>query len=174
MLHLVDCDKDVADAMKSAFRDFPEVSVACANIVDVARTCVVSPANGFGYMDGGVDLAYSQFFGRELEDRVRAAIATREEGHLPVGSSLVVSTGLARIPYMIVAPTMVMPEAVDPLHAARAMTAVLRAQRRHEAVLSAVFCPGLATGVGLVSPCIAAMHMAAAYREWRRPLTSVT
>lgn len=167
MLHLIDHDPAVVDGLRAAFREYPEVEVAGGNIVELASGCVVSPANSFGYMDGGIDLVYSRFFGPELEGKIRAAIATRGEGHLPVGASLVVATGHARIPYMIVAPTMVMPEAVEPLHAARAMSAVLRAQRRHAIKIKRVYCPGLTTGVGLVSPAEAAVQMASAYRDWR-------
>lgn len=164
-LHFIDKDGDVAAALSSAFAAFPEVSVSCGDILEIAEICVVSPANGYGYMDGGVDAAYRRYFGSALEDRVRSLIAARPEGYLPVGANLVVGTGDSKIPFMIIAPTMLMPEGINALHAARAMHAVLRAQATHSSVLTSIFCPGLATGVGCVPPDEAAAAMASAYRE---------
>jgi O-acetyl-ADP-ribose deacetylase (regulator of RNase III) len=167
-LHFVDSNREVSQALAAAFRDFPDVEVSCGDILSLARVCVVSPANGYGYMDGGVDAAYREYFGRQVEDSVRAAIAARPEGYLPVGASIVIRTEDEKIPFMIVAPTMVMPEAVPASHAARAMRAVLRAQAAHSGAITSVFCPALATGVGVVPPDEAAAVMASAYREWKK------
>src|SRR5207249_1760867 len=122
----VDCSAKIFTAWKKAFGLFPEVSVKHANILDVAEHCLVSPANSYGFMDGGIDAAYRVFFGGQIERTVQDAIKQRPEGHLPVGSSLVVRTGHARVPFLIVAPTMVMPEAVESRNCYRAMRAVLR------------------------------------------------
>lgn len=167
-LHFVDQNRDVAKALEEAFAAFPEVSVSCGDILALAEVCVVSPANGYGYMDGGVDAAYRRHFGAKLEQKVREAIAARPEGHLPVGASLVVATEDKKIPFMIVAPTMLMPEAVEASHAARALRAVLRARSAHASLLPVVYCPGLATGVGGVSPEEAAAGMATAYRNSKK------
>src|SRR5688572_12361259 len=98
-LHLVDCSVNVANALASAFQEFPEVTVRHGDILAIAEHCVVSPANSYGFMDGGIDAAYRAFFGREIERKVQDAIGRRPEGHLPVGSSLVVRTGHTRIPF---------------------------------------------------------------------------
>lgn len=164
-LHFVDQDPDVVTALAKAFSAFPEVSISCGDIMRVAEICVVSPANSYGYMDGGIDAAYRLYFGQKLEAKIRDAIAARPEGHLPVGASLVVATDDKKIPFMIVAPTMLMPETVSALNSARAMRAVIRAQSLHASVLTSVFCPGLATGVGNVSPDEAATAMASVYRD---------
>jgi O-acetyl-ADP-ribose deacetylase (regulator of RNase III) len=167
-LQLVDLDTDLVAAWAEAFRPFPEVTVRQADLLAVAENAVVSPANGFGFMDGGIDRAYTDFFGGQIEVRVREAIARRPEGHLPVGASLVVRTGHPRIPYLIVAPTMLMPEAVSEEHCYRAMRAVLRLVGQFPEVGRAVFCPGLGTGVGMVPPRSAAREMARAYGDWSR------
>jgi O-acetyl-ADP-ribose deacetylase (regulator of RNase III) len=166
-LHLVDSDADVASALREAFRSFPEVSVACADLLDVAHNTVVSPGNAAGFMDGGIDAHYRTFFGAAVESRVRDNIARRPAGHLPVGASLVVHTEHARIPYLIVAPTMPTPEPIDRTNCFRAMRAVLRVAASHEDIGRAVFCPGLGTGVGGVAAKDAALEMAHAYRDWR-------
>ena len=173
-LHFVGQNPEVANALVEAFSTFPEVSVSCGDILSLAEVCVVSPANSYGYMDGGVDAAYRQHFGEKVETKIRDAIAARPEGHLPVGASLVVATGDKKIPFIIIAPTMVMPEAVSALHSARAMRAILRTQVSHASYLTSVYCPGLATGVGGVSADAAAAAMASAYSTWRNGLNSIT
>src|SRR5512134_1227637 len=123
-LHLVDHDGDLIDAWADPFARFPEVTVQQGNLLAVAEHCVVSPANSYGFMDGGIDAAYRAFFGAQIEQTVRDAITRRPEGHLPVGASLVVRTGHEHVPFMIVAPTMTVPEQVESRHCYRAMRAV--------------------------------------------------
>lgn len=50
----------------------------------MAEHCVVSPANSYGFMDGGIDAAYRSFFGLQIERTVQEAVARRPEGRLPV------------------------------------------------------------------------------------------
>jgi O-acetyl-ADP-ribose deacetylase (regulator of RNase III) len=167
-LHFVDSDLDVVEALRCAFLAAPEIEVCAGDILTVASNTVVSPANSQGYMDGGIDRAYLGFFGAEIQVRVQEAIARRLAGYLPVGSSLVVSTGHPRIPYLLLAPTMCGPEYVPAEHSYRAMRAVLRIASSNGQVGEAVYCPGLGTGVGGIDPGIAAKQMARAYLQWRR------
>lgn len=166
-LYLVDADEGVALALREAFAPFPEVTVLHADLLRVAHNTVVSPANASGFMDGGIDADFHRYFGEDVEKRVREAIGRRVEGYLPIGASLVVPTGSKHIPYMIVAPTMLAPEAIGSENCYRALRAVLRVATAHEEVGRAVYCPGLGTGVGQVSPHEAAREMAQAYSEWK-------
>jgi O-acetyl-ADP-ribose deacetylase (regulator of RNase III) len=172
-LYLVDADEAVALALREAFHSFPEVVVSQADLLRVARNTVVSPANSGGFMDGGVDAAFRSFFGAVVEGQVREAIGRRPEGYLPIGASLVVRTGNERIPYMIVAPTMLAPEAIDGQNCYRAMRAVLRIAGTQQDVGRAVYCPGLGTGVGQVLPADAAREMAQAYGDWKKATEQV-
>ncbi len=165
-LHLVDDNPDVSTALSLAFRPFPKVVVSHGDLLAVAHNAVVSPANSQGFMDGGIDARFRSFFGAEIEHRVRDAIGRRQEGHLPVGVSLVIHTGNTKIPYLIVAPTMLSPESVDSQNCYRAMRAVLRTATQ-EGIGDAVFCSGLGTGVGQVEPIDAAREMALAYQDWK-------
>ena len=164
-LHLVDSSPEVAQALASQFRLFPEIDVCCDDILSVGSGAVVSPANGHGYLDGGIDHAYLERFGLGFAGRVRDACNARPEGHLPVGASAIVRTGSLPIEFVILAPTMVMPEAVPASHAGRALAAVLRIAGTLPSG-TPVYCPGLATGVGQVSPEEAASSKAQAYRRW--------
>ena len=166
-LHLVDTNATLVAAWRREFQRFPDVEVLCGDILAVAATAVVSPANGYGFMDGGVDRAYAAFFGPAFERLVYDVVARRPEGFLPVGAAEIVPTGHARVPYVILAPTMLMPEHVPASHAYRALRAALRAAAR-ESEIGDLYCPGLATGVGCVEPIDAAREMMAAYADAMR------
>jgi O-acetyl-ADP-ribose deacetylase (regulator of RNase III) len=169
-LHLVDFDGSLVNAWVKAFKPFPEVTIQQGDLLTVARHCVVSPANSYGFMDGGIDAWYRAFFGTQIERAVQDAINRRPEGHLPVGARLVVRTGNENVPFMIVAPTMAMPEQVESRNCYRAMWAILRIAGAHAEVGRDVYCPGLATGVGMVPPEHAATEMAQAYSDWKKSL----
>ena len=165
-LRLVDLNSEIVTAWKSCFSSHPEVEVIHGSILDVATDAIVSPANSHGFMDGGIDLVYLRYFGNQLQERVREAVYRRPEEMIPVGSAELIDTGSSQIPFLIVAPTMEMPEAVPAIHARRAFGAVLRLVEKHEE-LADVCCPGLCTGVGRVSPEDAACEMEVAYRNWK-------
>jgi len=166
-LHLVDHNGHLVNAWTRAFEPFPDVSVQQGDLLEVAEHCVVSPANSYGFMDGGIDAAYLGFFGTRIQQVVQDAIARRPEGFLPVGGSLVVNTGHERIPFLVVAPTMAIPEQVESSHCYRAMRAILRIAQTTPEVARDIYCPGLATGIGAVPPTEAAAKMAEAYRDWK-------
>ena len=104
-LHLVDINLTVVEAWRSAFRQYPEVSIQQENILAVAEGTIVSPANSYGFMDGGIDAVYLKFFGLRIQSAVQEAIARRPNGMLPVGACIVVRSLIqisgitARIPH---------------------------------------------------------------------------
>lgn len=157
-------------AWRTAFADVPEVEVHHGDLIAVARTpdrcdALVSPANSFGYMDGGIDLVYTQALGWDMEKRLRALLLAEHDGELPVGQAVVVETGHQHPRWLISAPTMRVPMRVDTrAHAHLAFRAVLRCIKRHNASgtdhpIRRVICPGLGTGVGLLSPDLCALQM---------------
>jgi hypothetical protein len=105
-LHLVDTNAELVEAWRVELASFPEIDIVHGDLLAVARHCIVSPANSYGFMDGGIDLVYLRHFGQDLERRVRAAIAMRPERMVPVGAAEVVATGNEAIPFLIVAPGM--------------------------------------------------------------------
>ncbi len=118
-------ENDLADAWEQHCGDLPDVSVHRGSILDLSVDAVVSPANSFGFMDGGIDHRYSQHFGWEVQDRLQELIRIRHHGELLVGAADIVETGNLRIPFVIAAPTMRVPmilrETVNPYLAARAV-----------------------------------------------------
>ena len=105
-LWLVDINHDVVAAWRGAFKLHPEVQIVEGDILTLAENTIVSPANSYGFMDGGIDRAYTDYFGLRAQTELQDSIARREEGYLPVGASLLVRTGNERVPFMICAPTM--------------------------------------------------------------------
>lgn len=172
-LNLVDLSDTVASALQLAFARYPEVVVNSGDILKAASNVVISPANSHGFMDGGVDRAYADFFGPGFANALRDAVLHRPEGHLPVGASMVVPTGHPSIRFVIVAPTMETPEHVPPQNAYRALRAALRLALSEPELRGAWFSPGLTTLVGQADPAEAAREMAEAYGDWKAWLTTL-
>ena len=142
--------------------DLPGVEVWRGSILDCACDAVVSPANSFGFMDGGIDGIYLDHFGRGVQDRLRAAILTRHDGELLVGQAEIVPSGDEAIPWLIAAPTMRVPmalrESVAPYLAARAVLLLWKngtnpaTGRLVPEDIRTIAFPGLGTGVGRIGP----------------------
>lgn len=167
-------EDSLCDAWRAAFAGRPEVVITGDDICYARCDAIVSPANSFGFMDGGLDLALSQHFGWDLQTEVRRRIGELPERELVIGRSLVVPTGNATIPWLIVAPTMRVPMSFNiatSVNAYLAMKAVLIAALQHDEIRS-VAVPGLCTGVGRMPASISAHQMVMAYDEvvvGRRP-----
>ncbi len=133
------------------------VSTYRGSIFDVKCDAIVSPANSFGIMDGGIDLAYSNFFGWSLQERLRDIIRTKHHGELLVGAAEIVPTEHPEIPYMISAPTMRVPmtlaNSVNPYLAVRAVLLLVKHGTFDDGSpiserVRTVALPGMGTGVG--------------------------
>lgn len=164
-LYLIDKNPDVVAAWQDCFAGLDRVFISEGDILSVAQDTLVSPANSYGFMDGGIDRVYTQFFGLAIQQNLQDVIGARPEGYLPIGCAELIKTNHNRVPYIIAAPTMVTPEAVPSQNCFYAMIAILKLTSRYS-YISKVFCPGLATGIGCVPPKLAAKEMATAYRRW--------
>ena len=167
-IHLRDIDHGVVRAWQAAFAGVAQVDASCGDIFETPADAIVSPANSFGYMDGGIDLVYSRFFGWELEARLKALLAEAHYGELPVGQAVVLPTGHGFIPYLVSAPTMRVPGNIAGtlnvyLAFRAALIAVLGFNKEAGKPIGAVLVPGLGTGVGGVPPERAARQMRQAY-----------
>lgn len=171
-----DINPDVAIAVRDAFHDVSEFDVDCGDIFSaVPADAIVSPANSFGYMDGGIDAVYLRVFGQQLQGELQAMIKSLyPNGELPVGHAVVIETGHSQIPLMISAPTMRMPGNVrhsqNAYLAFRAVLALaLNPHVRDECRINTILCPGLATLTGHMAPLESARQMRAAWDEMFRP-----
>ena len=167
-LHIRDTDPLVFGAMTAAFAGEYTVTVSQGDIFDARADAIVSPANSFGCMDGGIDQVFSEFFGATLEHRLRALLREEHHGELPVGQALIMETRRAEIPYLVSAQTMRIPGSVSrTLNAYLACRAALAAVLAHNACgarqIQTLLMPGMATGIGDMPPERAARQMRLAY-----------
>jgi O-acetyl-ADP-ribose deacetylase (regulator of RNase III) len=166
-LHFRDKNPAVVSALAAEFAGCVDVEVSSGNILRLAGDAIVSPANSFGWMDGGIDLAYLNRFGQWLQPALQGAIAEHFGGELPIGQALIVETHDGSIPFMISAPTMRVPAPVPHSnHAYLALRAALRVATIQPGIQS-VLCPGLCTLTGRMHPAVAAAQMRRAYDEGR-------
>lgn len=170
----------LADAWARAFAGVDAVSIHRGSIFDIACDAVVSPANSYGFMDGGIDALYADRFGIGVQTRLRRLILDRHHGELLVGSAEVIETGHEAQPFLIAAPTMrvpmvLEPETINPFLATRAVLLLARhgsfptghlAGQRMADHLHIMAFPGMGTGVGRVPAEICARQMRTAIDEF--------
>lgn len=174
-LILVDPNPALCLCLERSFASLPRVTVFNDRFERLPEfDCMVSAANSFGIMDGGVDAAITAFFGTPLMERVQQRILEEFLGEQPVGTSMIVETGHARHPFLAHTPTMRTPMPIARTdHVYLAMWAMLLAVRRHNQQatqpIANIACPGLGTATGRVPFEEAARQMALAYRNFVAP-----
>lgn len=165
--------RDRFELVQSNLADLPSKKISC--------DCVVSPANSYGIMDGGYDLALSEMFkGKQgvqtLTRHCQAAMREKWAGYLPPGACMLVPlpddvrTNPLKAKAIAVIPTMRIPEDAtwnrDLVY--NAMWGLLNAVRAHETPIESVLLTGLGTGVGMVSPQRCAVQMMLAVKHFVR------
>lgn len=148
------------------------VTCEVADIFKEPAEAVVSPANSFGYMNGGIDCVYCERMGWHLHDDAQAHIKnTCPWNELLVGQATRIPTKVEEpFKWLIIAPTMRMPgmqiHSSNVFLAARAATFCALSFHTETLVM-----PGLGTGVGRVPPDLAAQGMIygymAALKKWK-------
>jgi O-acetyl-ADP-ribose deacetylase (regulator of RNase III) len=178
-LILADPKTALCEAWASAFQSHPEVEVFNGRFEQIpAFDCMVSAANSFGLMDGGVDPAITNYFGDSLQARVQEVILESYNGEQPIGTSFIVETGHPAHPFLAHTPTMRVPmPIVGTDNVYLAMKAMLQAVKDFNASgarIQTVVCPGLGTATGRVPLAEAARQMALAYHYHKNPPQSIT
>lgn len=154
--------------------DFVEPTLQ--SILEIPAEGLVSPANSFGVMSGGIDLYYRNYFGTEMEDALRKRIFEEFNGELLVGQATSVPIHHPNFKYttLISAPTMRVPltisHTINPYLATKA--ALIEAKRLR---LDSITFPGMGTGTGGVSPDSCAKQQAVAIKDvltepWSKPI----
>lgn len=178
-LILVAPNPALAAAFRESFHYLPDVKIINDSFEAVSEyDCLVSPANSFGLMDGGIDAAIIRYFGKELMVRVQERILAEYLGEQSVGTCLIVETKHPKHPFLAHTPTMRVPISVKGTDIPYvAMWAMLLEVRRHnlhqKRKIETVLCPGLGTGIGKVPYTEAARQMALAYDHFVYPPTSI-
>ena len=174
-LILVDPKTELCNAFREQFQHFSNVEIVVGRFEQLSEfDCMVSAANSFGLMDGGVDYAITQFFGDSLQSRVQQRIIAEFLGEQPVGTSIIVETDNPKHPYIAHTPTMRVPMAISRTdNVYIAMWSMLLAVRQHNLKsnkkINIVACSGLGTATGRVDFQRAAWQMALAYENFLKP-----
>ena len=152
---LRDINKEMVKAWQEVFRadrykGYFEISQGDIFKKAPRADTIVSPANSFGFMDGGIDMAYSMHFGWQMQTRLQEVLRGKHDGECLVGKCVIISayppdqdlTSLKEsmeknknegepIRYLISAPTMRVPRDVsDTCNAYIAFRGVILAARK--------------------------------------------
>ena len=176
---LADIEPSITEAYEKFCGDLEIVEIHKGNILKVNCDAVVSPANSYGFMDGGIDMVYSRYFGWCVQQRLQHKIQTKHYGELLIGQAEIVETDKQNIPFLIAAPTMRVPmtlgNTVNVYLAARAVFLLIKhgvfdsgvfAGDPISNVVQSVAFPGLGTGVGSVGPNTCAKQMRSAIDDF--------
>jgi O-acetyl-ADP-ribose deacetylase (regulator of RNase III) len=172
-LYLIDRSQELAREWQEQFVNCPGIEILSGDYFQKSADAIVSPANSFGIMDGGLDLAIRNELGFAIEQKVQEVIVQKYHGELPVGCAEIVDTNDMRWKYLIAAPTMRIPELIRfTINTYLAFRAILVAienfnQAHGVAAINSCICPGLGTGVGGVSAATCARQMRAAYQTMK-------
>ena len=164
-IQLIDRSRELCDEWELKFEGCNDVIVHCGDFFSLKTDCIVSPANSFGYMDGGLDLAISNRLGWQIQRNLQKSIIQNHNGELLVGQAELVRTENKEIPFCISAPTMRVPSiltnTVNVYLASKAIFRLLKTTKE----INSVTIPGLATGVGKVPYDVCAKQMRRAYDD---------
>ncbi|PQI95445.1 phage tail protein [Escherichia fergusonii] len=172
---------EMADAFKRVFGNTDNVDVVEKPFEAISEfDCMVSAANSFGLMDGGVDAAITAFFGTQLQTRVQNHIIREYLGEQPVGSAFVIETGDNHHPWLVHAPTMRVPLTIDGTDAVyNATWAALLAIFQHnknattDRKIKTVVFPAMGAGCGQVPFESVARQMKQAWDNFNKKTESI-
>lgn len=134
--------------------------------------CVVSPANSFGLMDGGYDLALTRWYGNQLQERVQKYIIENYYGEQPVASSFIIDTG-KNSQYLIHTPTMRTPEKiVDTRIIYQSMRTTLMVAKANG--IKSILIPMFGGLTGCVRPQVVAEMMYLGYCQIMKPSKEIS
>jgi O-acetyl-ADP-ribose deacetylase (regulator of RNase III) len=180
-IYLRDLNEEIVHWWEHYFKGIPDVEVSCGDIFDINADAIISPANSFGFMDGGIDAAYTKFFGlsprfnQTIEDCLRQAMKFRQ---VPVGNATTIFVGFYEkgFSYLISAPTMGIPTNVhNTQNAYLAFSAALREANLYKESLHgyynirSVLSPAMCGYTGQMKPQRIAYQIYRAYEDYKSP-----
>lgn len=150
------------------------MTVVNESIFDLSCDAIVSPANSFGFMNGGIDFSISKNLGWHIEKTLQKKLRAKYHGELLVGQATIVETDHQQFPFLISAPTMRTPMTIfrspNVYLAMKAILILLKEGKFEDGTLikekvQTIAIPGLGTGVGQVPPLMCARQMRIAWED---------
>ena len=182
-IKIIDINKEYCEIFKVIFKDYLNIEIISSSLENYQGDydCIVSPANSFGLMDGGFDLAITNKFGEQLMKRVQGRIVEDYAGLQPVGTSFIIPTTNEQYPYLAHTPTMELPWDISrTFNVYLAMKATLLAIEDHNLIcckenkIETVLFPMFGGGCGNVNPYSIAKQMKLAYEHVYSPSSSIS
>lgn len=167
-IYLLDINPGITKAWKKEFESYNNFHIITDEFNHFMDThkdieCVVSPANSFGYMNGGYDKAITDYFGLEVEKEVQRFIDTHLFGEQPVGTSIMVNIPKSN-KKLIHTPTMRLPSSIkDEMVIYQCMRSTLICAIKGK--VKSIVIPAFGGATGGVKPSIVAKYMKAAYEQ---------
>ncbi|MEO1451049.1 MAG: macro domain-containing protein [Bacteroidota bacterium] len=177
--NFIDLNVALCNAWEKVFADVEHVIVKNESIFETPCDALVSPANSYGYMNGGIDFAISKRLGWHVEKRLQHRIREAHFGELLVGQAEVVPTDHAEFPYLISAPTMRHPMTIvrtpNVYLAMRAILILVHHGHFPDGTpvrrkIRTIAMPGLGTGIGQMPPLDCARQMRIAWEDVTRQM----
>ena len=164
-IQLIDKNLEMCQEWQKEFDGCNDIIIKCGDFFSLKTDCVVSPANSFGFMDGGLDYLILKKIGNQVQYKLQEQIKEKYFGELLVGQAELVETDNDEIPFCISAPTMRVPlilrDTVNVYLASKAIFSLLKTEKR----INSITISGLGTGVGRVPYNICAKQMKQAYND---------
>ena len=176
-LYLLDINKRITRAWQQEFAGCPDVEIVYQDFETFMNEhpevdAIVSPANSFGIMNGGYDLAITRYFGQGLQKEVQKTILEEYLGEQPVGTSIVVPIPGQSGKVLIHTPSMRMPEIIiDPRVIYTCTRTALIAAMKHDVQKMVV--PAFGGLTGQVPAEVVAKMMKGAYEQVVRKVGEV-
>ena len=86
-LYLIDTNPQVVESWQRVFEDQTQIEVKQDSVFNHTADAIVSPANSFGFMNGGIDFAISKNLGWHIEKKLQKKIREKHFGELLVGQA---------------------------------------------------------------------------------------
>lgn len=161
----IDVNEENIKEFKRQFKGVKNVEFFVDDIRNTKCDCIVSPANSFGMMDGGVDLFIEQML--HIEKKLCKQIKLEHFGEQHVGSMTMVKVdGHPIVKWMASVPTMRLPEDVSETHNAYiAFRTLLVYLKKNKTGIKRVACTPFCTGAGHMPVEVSARQMYLAYKS---------
>jgi O-acetyl-ADP-ribose deacetylase (regulator of RNase III) len=166
-MHFIFCDvnSDIISEFrqKFGFGTFHNGSVTTLNFDK--PVAYISPANGYGFMQGGIDYYLNYQVLYDVQELVQEKIAEYYTDSVPIGTSLMIKYSDTR--YLICSPTMKIPSNIEGTNNVyRAFYSALGGAAKFPEIEYLVV-PGMGTSCGGLSPKEAVGQMWQAYQDFQ-------
>lgn len=174
-IYLLDRNASMVYWWNAYFKYLEDVEIVCDDFARFMNSheveCVVSPANSFGLMDGGYDLAISDYFGWDLAKKVQQYLIDNLCGEQPVGTSIIVDINEKQ--KLIHTPSMRTPSHIkDPLVVYNCMRTCLMLAKQNK--IQSIVIPAFGGACGNVNYSVIAEMMFKAYMQVKNPPKEIT